>query len=171
MSSPTSTTHRNWIRTMPARLRLRGRRFGRLTVVRFSHSDLSTRWICRCDCGTIIVASANHLIPGQVKSCGCLYRDTRVGSPIRHGMSGTSEHRIWKTMRQRCENPRSSRFKDYGGRGIRVCARWRKFENFFADMGRRPPGRSIDRIDNDGNYEPKNCRWATAMQQRHNRRA
>jgi hypothetical protein len=86
------------------------------------------------------------------------------------GMSRTPTHKSWSMMKQRCTNPNSNRWSIYGGRGIKVCAEWQTFAGFFADMGERPEGTSIDRIDPDGNYEPANCRWATAKEQRANRR-
>jgi len=89
---------------------------------------------------------------------------------VTHGMRGSPEYIVWRGMRARCENPRATDFEHYGGRGIKVCERWQKFENFYADMGPRPPARTLDRINNDGNYEPGNCRWATLSEQRRGRR-
>ena len=96
----------------------------------------------------------------------------KFGRPVgKHGMSKTAEHRIWRAIRQRCENPKAECFNRYGGRGIKICARWGSFENFYADMGPRPTSKhSIDRIDANGNYEPRNCRWATPLEQGRNSR-
>lgn len=129
--------------------------------------------VAECDCGTIFVTSAGKMSLGQVRSCGCLQRDATGAASTTHGESRgrkhSAEYRIWLALKNRCNNPR---FKDYHGRGIKVCARWQEsFESFLSDMGRRPtPKHSIDRKDNDGNYEPDNCRWATPTEQRRNNR-
>jgi hypothetical protein len=122
----------------------------------------------RCECGT------DALIPfgqwGVTRSCGCLKRETTIARSTKHGMADSSEYDIWAAMIQRATNPKNARYADYGGRGIGVCERWLEFANFYADMGPRPDGRSLDRTDNDRGYSPENCRWATASEQRLNRR-
>ena len=153
-----------------------GHRFGRLTVLSrlVTSYKKNALWECRCNCGNIHVVSSAHL--GFTKSCGCLKREiatSRIYQQLtRHGRSGTSEHTAWIQMRQRCSLPNHRAWKDYGGRGVTVCERWlNSFENFFADMGMKPsPKHSIDRVNNDGNYEPNNCRWATKSEQRRNQR-
>jgi hypothetical protein len=158
-------------------INLRGRRFGRLKVIERAPntSDWKARWCCRCDCGAELIVLSSNLRRGNTRSCGCLRRDrcADVGSVgyIVHGRTGTSEHRAWVNMLQRCENPNHKSYKNYGGRGIAVCERWHDFQAFVADVGPRPsPSLSLDRIDNDGGYEPGNVRWATRSEQNSNRR-
>jgi hypothetical protein len=142
-----------------------GEVIGRWTVVDRGPNDSarSSQWVCRCACGTERLVRADRLRAGKSKSCGCQ----------RVSMRGlTAEGVCWRGMKQRCRNPNNPAYPSYGGRGITVCERWNSFENFYADMGPRPsPQHSIDRWpNNDGNYEPGNCRWATKSEQNENRR-
>lgn len=150
-----------------------GQRFNHLTALApILHGTGNVKWECMCDCGTLTIVRDSHLKSGDIKSCGCglvAYQHSNT-RPIKHGKSRTATYRTWHGMRQRCNNPNRGNFKNYGGRGITVCDRWDKFENFLADMGERPDGKSIDRIDCNGNYETSNCRWATDHEQRINRR-
>lgn len=107
---------------------------------------------------------------GNTTSCGCRKKSVLGISTTKHGKAGTRTHRIWKAMRSRCNNPNIPRYKDYGGRGITVCKRWDKFENFLADMGEAPDGHSIDRINNNKGYSPSNCKWSTPTEQNRNQR-
>lgn len=129
-------------------------------------------WACDCDCGGSTLVNGTALRNGAVKSCGCLKRIAaqRAGAAnISHGMTMTRTWKIWSGMKRRC-NPTNRYAKYHAGRGITVCDRWRVFENFLEDMGEAPEGLEIDRIDNDGNYEPGNCRWVTRSVNSLNRR-
>lgn len=146
------------------------KQFGRLTAMAYYREGLYVgKWECLCDCGSIVFVLTGNLIQGRTRSCGCLHRDTRT----KHGHSSRAatspEYRSWASMLSRCTNPRNRRYARYGGRGIAVCDRWQDFQNFLADVGARPgPGYSIERVNNDGNYEPGNCRWATTAEQNRN---
>lgn len=154
---------------------LTGQRFGRLVVLKESHKDRhhGYHWHVRCDCGTIKTTTGTGLKAGKINSCGCLFREKLFSRITKHGGTHTPEHRTWEAMKWRCLNPRNAAYKHYGGRGITICKRWHKFENFLEDMGKKPSAKhSLDRIDNNGNYEPGNCRWVTqAVQTRNTRRA
>ena len=142
-------------------------RFGRLVVIDSIYiRGLGTGWKCLCDCGEETYVAGANLDSGNTQSCGCFDRERR----ITHGKTKSRVYVIWKAMRRRCQNPKAFEFKNYGGRGISVCERWSIFENFYEDMGDPPAGFSIERRDNDGNYEPSNCCWASAKTQLNNRR-
>lgn len=153
-----------------------GDRFGRLTVsgmpFRVRRNFIETNVVCRCDCGNADIFNLANLRNGHAKCCGCLRVDAPKTANRTHGGRHRPEYRIWSHMKYRCENPKCERFPHYGGRGITVCDRWRNdFSAFFEDMGPRPSNKhSIDRIDNDGNYEPGNCRWLLTKAQGRNQR-
>lgn len=147
-----------------------GERYERLVVVSRAPNkggrDTNARWVCKCDCGTTITAYGQDLGRGRVKSCGCLNAE-RI---VKHGMARTHVYRAWQAMVQRCENPNANGYDRYGGRGINVCEEWKDFQKFLDDMGNRPKGYTLDRIDNSKGYSKDNCRWATTSQQNNNRR-
>ena len=148
-----------------------GSRFGMLTVLAFATKSRNgtTKWLCACDCGLSKVLFVTALNRGQV-SCGCLARAAASIARKTHGLTKTPTWLSWKAMRTRCANMNASDYPEYGGRGIKVCGAWKDFATFYADMGERPDGKTLDRENNDGNYEPGNCKWSTAKEQANNRR-
>jgi hypothetical protein len=152
---------------------LTGKVFNKLTVIDIYGQDSHLRyiWNCKCECGVLKSIPSAYLISGKTKSCGCLLKQVVSKLHKKHGdtCSGkTAEYRVWRALKSRCLNKNLYRYKDYGGRGIKVCDRWlNSFENFLNDMGRKPtPKHSLDRYpDINGNYEPNNCRWATDTEQ------
>ena len=151
---------------------LTGRVFGRLKVLRRSGANQAGRalWLCLCECGKTHLAESSCLRSGATQSCGCIRRERAVGRNTSHGRRYSPEYASWCAMLRRCTNPTATDYSRYGGRGITVCERWLRFETFFADMGPRAAGRTLERIDNEKGYEPLNCRWATTTEQNRNKR-
>lgn len=150
-----------------------GQRFGRLVVTSCAgrQHNRKYKWNAVCDCGALVCTDGGDLRSGVTKSCGCLQREKarKAGDRTRtHGMANTSIYSIWDSMHQRCNNVNRKDYVRYGGKGVTVCERWNSFDNFLADMGTRPEGCSLDRINNDLGYSPENCRWATIKQQNRN---
>ncbi len=130
------------------------KKFGKLFILKFNGVDKNRHslWLCKCDCGKEIIIKRPSLISGQTKSCGCLYN--------KHGMYKSREYVTWKDMMCRCYNKNHKKYKNYGGRGIQVCKKWHNFKGFYEDMGNKPIGLTLDKINNDLDYSKENCRWA-----------
>jgi len=160
-------------------IRMENKKFNKLFVLSFAgiNNRRMALWNCLCECGTKVIISGTNLRKNRAKSCGCLKKErtallNKSGDNNRkHGLYKSSTYKSWSSMIGRCTNKNNSSFNDYGARGIRVCQQWLSdFRFFLKDMGKRPDGTSLDRIDVDGNYEPNNCRWATAKEQANNKR-
>lgn len=161
------------------RIDLKGKRFGKLTVIeKAPNKGVKTTWLCNCDCGNTTIARTNCLRKGQTKSCGCLITEVLKERNTRHGMYGIRLYRVWHSMKIRCYAENNSSYARYGGRGITICDEWLDFKNFYdwsiengyiedADFGEC----TLDRMDNDGNYCPENCRWISMKQQQRNKRS
>jgi len=158
-------------------INIKGKKYGNLTVISFDHIGECRKsfWLCKCDCGNEIIVTSNHLRKGNTKSCGCITRELTKNINLSHGLSYEPLYKTYTTMKSRCYNKNTKAYKDYGGRGIKMCEEWKtdfgKFYNYMTQLPKfGEEGHTIDRIDNDGNYEPSNVRYATAKQQANNTR-
>ncbi len=142
-----------------------GKRYGKLTVLEFAYVKHGVRWLCQCECGNTVTISGHHLRAGSATTCGCVHYKA-------NGHAGSPVYKVWQAMKERCHNPKTRAYKNYGARGITVCARWMEsFLNFFEDMGERPfEGATLERVANDSGYSPENCVWATRHEQMANAR-
>ena len=150
-----------------------GRTFGRLIAVEYDKSVKGkSYWMCKCECGEMKSIALNSLTSGKTLSCGCLRNERVAAKCTTHGMSKTRLHKEWRGIKYRCLNPNSTRYRYYGGRGIMICDEWKESFVSFMEWSNKngyDDSLTIDRIDNNGNYEPNNCRWTTQLQQGHNR--
>lgn len=159
---------------MPKTRNLVGKSFGKWTVIDSSSKRGSRNevyWLCRCECGTVRDVNEKNMTQGLSKSCGCTNAIGALNKSHGHAANHTisKTYHSWAGMKARCSNPKNSHYHIYGGKGIKVCERWHRFENFLADMGEKPTGASLDRIDPEKDYSPENCRWADAAQQANNK--
>ncbi len=141
-------------------------RFGKLIALKLDHYGRNSQayWLCLCDCGKTTITRLSSLRAGKCVSCGCF------NGGVRHGMTHTATYHVWEGIKQRCDNPNHAAYKHYGGRGITYDPSWKVFDNFYADMGEVPKGLTLDRINNNGNYNKENCRWTDWKTQRNNQR-
>jgi len=148
---------------------IEGKRFGRLVVVK--KAEKKHYWVCKCSCGTKKEIRKYDLLNGKTRSCGCLNRENLLKEVTTHGKTKTPTYKAWCGMKGRCNNTNDLAYERYGGRGIRVCNKWmNSFENFYKDMGGKPKGMTLERVNNDKGYSPNNCKWATAYEQNRNKR-